>query len=70
MPDISDSPTRQSDARIMHSKPPRPPRPYRRLRQISHHLTWFLGTRFPKAIPLVFVVGYPKSGTTWACRLR
>lgn len=40
-----------------------------RLRIISHHLTWFLGTRFPNTIPLVFVVGYPKSGTTWACQL-
>lgn len=39
------------------------------LRAASHHVTWFLGTRFTKAIPLVFVVGYPKSGTTWACQL-
>ena len=35
----------------------------------SHHVTWFLGTRFPETIPLVFVVGYPKSGTTWACKV-
>lgn len=28
-----------------------------------------MGTRFPNAIPLVFVVGYPKSGTTWATQL-
>ncbi len=41
----------------------------KRLRSISHHVTWFLGTRFPETIPLVFVVGYPKSGTTWACHL-
>ncbi len=40
-----------------------------RIRSISHHITWFLGTRFPDTIPLVFVVGYPKSGTTWACQL-
>lgn len=40
-----------------------------RIRSISHHITWFLGTRFPSTIPLVFVVGYPKSGTTWACQL-
>ena len=39
------------------------------LRIASHHVTWFLGTRFPKSIPLVFVLGYPKSGTTWACQL-
>ncbi|MCH8824501.1 MAG: sulfotransferase domain-containing protein [Planctomycetes bacterium] len=40
-----------------------------RIQSISHHMTWFLGTRFPKTFPLVFVVGYPKSGTTWACQL-
>lgn len=40
-----------------------------RLRAVSHRITWFLGTRFPGAIPLVFVVGYPKSGTTWFCQL-
>jgi hypothetical protein len=41
----------------------------KRVRAISHHVTWFLGTHFPEAIPLVFVVGYPKSGTTWACQI-
>ena len=35
----------------------------------SHYATWFLGTRFPKAIPLVFVVAYPRSGTTWVTQL-
>jgi hypothetical protein len=40
-----------------------------RLRQLSHHITWQLGTRFPKAIPLIFVVGFPKSGTTWVSQL-
>lgn len=39
------------------------------IRSISHKITWFLGTRFPNTIPLVFVIGYPKSGTTWACQL-
>lgn len=28
-----------------------------------------LGTRFRRAIPLTFVLGYPKSGTTWVCQL-
>lgn len=35
----------------------------------SHHVTFFLGRRFPSAVPLVYVVGYPKSGTTWACQV-
>lgn len=32
----------------------------------SHHITWKLGMWFPDSIPLVYVVGYPKSGTVWA----
>ena len=40
-----------------------------RLRALSHKITWFLGTHFPRTIPLTFVVGYPKSGTTWVCQL-
>ena len=39
------------------------------LRTVSHHVTWFLGVRLPQTIPLVFVVGYPRSGTTWVCQL-
>jgi len=38
-------------------------------RTISHKITWRLGTRLRKLFPLVFVVGYPKSGTTWLCQL-
>lgn len=41
----------------------------RRMVSLSHVVTWQLGMYFPKAIPLVFVVGFPKSGTTWACQL-
>jgi len=40
-----------------------------RMRVASHNVTWQLGTRFPKSIPLVFVVGYPKSGSTWVAQL-
>lgn len=40
-----------------------------RLRSVSHKATWFLGRRFSQAVPLVFVTGYPKTGTTWACQL-
>lgn len=35
----------------------------------SHLVTWQLGRRCPQAVPLVYVVGYPKSGTTWACQV-
>ena len=42
---------------------------HRHLRTASHHVTWIIGTRAPKLVPLVFVVGYPKSGTTWAAQL-
>ena len=40
-----------------------------RMRVASHNVTWLLGTRFPKWVPLVFVVGYPKSGSTWVAQL-
>ena len=36
---------------------------------VSHHVTFFLGKRFPNAVPLIYVLGYPKSGTSWACQL-
>ncbi|MHC4218062.1 MAG: sulfotransferase domain-containing protein [Planctomycetota bacterium] len=35
----------------------------------SHYVTWFLGTRFPNTFPLVFVLAYPKCGTTWVSQL-
>jgi hypothetical protein len=44
-------------------------RRFRRLISASHHITFFLGKRFPSSIPLIFVLGYPKSGTSWVCQL-
>ena len=35
----------------------------------AHHVTMWLGTRYPDVFPMVFVLGFPKSGTTWACQL-
>jgi len=40
-----------------------------KVRAASQHVTWFLGQRCPTIAPLTFVVGYPKSGTTWAAQL-
>jgi hypothetical protein len=42
---------------------------YRRLIGISKRLSIMLGKRCPGAVPLLFVLGYPKSGTTWMCQL-
>lgn len=39
------------------------------VRALSHKATWAINKRLPEQIPLVFVVGYPKSGTTWVCQL-
>ncbi|MEX2545205.1 MAG: sulfotransferase domain-containing protein [Phycisphaeraceae bacterium] len=35
----------------------------------AHHASLWLTRCFPKLFPLVCVVGYPKSGTTWAAQL-
>lgn len=48
---------------------PKHNRPLIILRAISQRITWQLGTRFPDTIPLVYVIGYPKSGTTWMSQL-
>lgn len=39
------------------------------MRAASHYATWWIGRNCKKAVPLVFVVGYPKSGTTWITQL-
>lgn len=41
----------------------------RRIITLSHHVSYHLAKRFPNAIPVIFVVGYPKSGTVWACQM-
>ena len=46
-------------------KPANRTRRYRWLTSPSHQLTWWLGESFPDLIPLLYVTGYPKSGTTW-----
>ena len=42
---------------------------WRYLIAASHHLTFFFGRHFPRTFPLVFVIGFPKSGTSWVCQL-
>ncbi|MCA9189262.1 MAG: sulfotransferase domain-containing protein [Pirellulaceae bacterium] len=44
-------------------------RRYRYAIAASHHVTWFLGKQFPHAFPLLFVLGFPKSGTSWVCQM-
>lgn len=44
-------------------------KPHPRLVALAHHTTYFLGSRFPQTFPFVFVLGYPKSGTTWVGQL-
>ena len=44
-------------------------RKYRFVIAASHHLTFMLGRVFPRTFPLVFVLGFPKSGTSWVCQL-
>lgn len=39
------------------------------MRRVSHRVTWWIGRSCKSSVPLVFVVGYPKSGTTWMCQL-
>lgn len=41
----------------------------RTMRKTSHRVTWWIGRNFSQSVPLVFVLGYPKSGTTWMCQL-
>jgi len=44
-------------------------RKYRRLISLSKRCSIFFGKNFPNAFPLLFVLGHPKSGTTWMCQL-
>ena len=41
-------------------------RRFRRLISLSSHTTYWLGRWFPRTFPLIYVLGYPKSGTSWA----
>lgn len=44
-------------------------RKFRRMISLSSHISFRLGRWFPNSIPLVYVVGYPKSGTSWAAQM-
>ncbi len=52
--------TGQSQARV---------RKYGRVIAVAKRFSIFFGKTFPNAFPLVFVLGHPKSGTTWMCQL-
>jgi len=55
--------------RAFNKKKGKVPKSQRLMRAVSHKATWWLGKNFPDLAPLVFVVGCPKSGTTWVCQL-
>lgn len=44
-------------------------RKYRYAIAASHYVTFALGRLFPRTFPLVCVIGFPKSGTSWVCQL-
>ncbi len=44
-------------------------RKFQRVIAVAKRCSIFLGKNFPNAFPLVFVLGHPKSGTTWMCQL-
>ena len=56
------------DEHPLMALPPRKPL-QDKLCAASHCVTFFLGLKCPRSIPMVFVLGYPKSGTTWAAQL-
>ena len=35
----------------------------------AHYLTMYIGYRYAKALPMYFVVGFPRSGTSWLSEL-
>lgn len=42
---------------------------FHRIRALSHKLTYFPGTYTPSIAPVTFVIGFPRSGTTWITSL-
>lgn len=44
-------------------------RKYRVPIAVSHRLTLFLTTVASRAVPVIHIAGYPRSGTTWLCHL-
>lgn len=44
-------------------------RRYRLPIAMSHRLTWWMGKHLSNMVPIQYVTGYPKSGTTWVARM-
>ena len=41
----------------------------RKVIKASHHLSYYIAKWFPRAVPCVCVLGYPRSGTVWASQM-
>lgn len=45
------------------------PRFQSRMIAVSHYVSYGLASKLPDVFPILFVTGYPKSGTVWVCQV-
>jgi len=49
--------------------PPTRSRLQQKVTAASHYVSYGLGRWFPDSVPLLYLLGFPKSGTTWAAQM-